>query len=97
MFPPGMTETRSPPYTMRGRAASARASGLLVAVLTLVALALRATQLNQSLFGDELFTYDLVHGHGLLGVIRDVRTGVEDNPPLFYVLAWPCGRAAPRR
>ncbi len=67
MFPPGMTETRSPPYTMRGRAASARASGLLVAVLTLVALALRATQLNQSLFGDELFTYDLVHGHGLLG------------------------------
>ncbi|MFN8175133.1 MAG: glycosyltransferase family 39 protein [Solirubrobacteraceae bacterium] len=70
------------------RPASPRAAGVVLGVLTLVALVLRATQLDESLFGDELFTYDLVHGHGLLGVIRDVRTGVEDNPPLFYVLAW---------
>lgn len=61
---------------------------LVVGGLTALAFVLRVVPLQQSLFGDELFTYDLVHGHGLIHAVDTVQSGVEDNPPLFYVLAW---------
>lgn len=49
---------------------------------------LRALGMGQSLFGDELFTYADLTGRGLGGVVHHVAyAGVEDNPPLFYVLA----------
>ena len=49
---------------------------------------MRVAGMGQSLFGDELFTYaDLARG-GVADVVRHVAYGgVEDNPPLFYVLA----------
>jgi 4-amino-4-deoxy-L-arabinose transferase-like glycosyltransferase len=66
---------------------SARA-GVAVAALTLVALVLRAPQMTQSLFADELWAYDAIAGRSLSGVIANVGTGPELNPPLWFVLAW---------
>ena len=44
--------------------------------------------MGQSLFGDELFTHADLAGRGVAGVVGHVANGgVEDNPPLFYVLA----------
>ncbi len=60
----------------------------LLALVTLGALALRATQMNQSLFGDEVWTYQDVHGRSLAAVLRTVHTGAENSPPLFFVLSW---------
>ena len=60
----------------------------MIGLLTLAALALRVAGMGQSLFGDELFTYADLDGRGVWGVVRHVASGdVEDNPPLFYVLA----------
>lgn len=61
---------------------------LLVALLTLAALALRATQLHQSLFGDEVLAYNEIAHHTLGQTLHSVGTGVESSPPLFFVLAW---------
>jgi hypothetical protein len=65
-----------------------RRDAVIVGLLTLVALVTRVAGMGQSLFGDELFTYaDLARG-GVGDVVRHVAYGgVEDNPPLFYVLA----------
>lgn len=65
---------------------------IAVAALTAVALVLRLSQLHQSLFGDELFTYDDVHGRTLAGSVARVDAGAESNPPLFFVLAWASSR-----
>jgi 4-amino-4-deoxy-L-arabinose transferase-like glycosyltransferase len=61
---------------------------LAVTALTAVALALRLSQIHQSLAGDEVFTYQDVVGHSLGAVLRTVNTGGENSPPLFFVLAW---------
>jgi mannosyltransferase len=60
---------------------------LSVVGVTAVGFALRAPALDQSLFGDELFTYYVAGAGGLDGVL-DRMEDVESNPPLFYVLAW---------
>src|SRR5437588_1842570 len=65
---------------------------IAVALLTAGAFALRLSQLNQSLFGDEVLAYHEVVGHSLGGVIRGVRTGLESSPPLVFVLAWASAR-----
>jgi len=57
-------------------------------VLSLAALGLRLAQFTDDLFADELFTLDDVRGRSLPGVVEHVREGFEDNPPLFFVLAW---------
>lgn len=62
-----------------------------VVVLTAVAAALRLSGIDQSLFGDELFTYDTVHRGGLGSVLHQVHA-VESSPPAYYVLAWAAGR-----
>lgn len=49
---------------------------------------MRAGQLGQSLYGDEVWTYRDVVGRGLGSLIREVHTGGENSPPLFFVLAW---------
>lgn len=70
-----------------------RAALVLVGALTVAGLVLRAAGLDQSLFGDELFTYDhLEGGRGLGGVLHQVTTThallPEVTPPLYFVLAW---------
>ncbi|MFZ0043020.1 MAG: glycosyltransferase family 39 protein [Solirubrobacteraceae bacterium] len=61
------------------------AAVLAVTVFTLV---LRLSQIHQSLFGDELFTYADVHGRSFSAVLRTVHTGGENSPPLFFLMAW---------
>ena len=59
-----------------------------VAVLTLVALALRAVAARQGLFGDELLTFGETRG-GLDEVFDGLnRSGAEVTPPLYFILAW---------
>jgi hypothetical protein len=73
--------------------------------LTLVAFALRVVGMDQSLYGDELFVYEEVEGHSLIGVLREVESqSIEVSPPLFFVLGGlarssgirPSGSAFPR-
>jgi hypothetical protein len=59
-----------------------------VAGLTVLAFGLRLADMGQNLYGDEFFTFYAVDGRSLADVVAAVRTGYEDNPPLFYVLAW---------
>jgi hypothetical protein len=58
-----------------------------LAALTAVALALRIAASAQDLFGDELWTYDIVTGRGLGEVMSLIRE-TSITPPLHYVLAW---------
>ncbi len=60
---------------------------LAVAGLTLLALVLRLRGLNQSLAGDELFTYDIVRSGGLRHVLGEIHD-TSITPPFHYVLAW---------
>lgn len=59
-----------------------------LAALTLLALVLRAPQLGQSLFGDELFAYDEVVDRSFGGMLDAVLHGPEVTPPGFFVLSW---------
>ncbi len=61
---------------------------VIVGLLTVVSLALRLSQLHQSLYGDEVLALHEIAGHGLRGTIRTVGAGVESSPPLYFVLAW---------
>jgi len=59
----------------------------VVGGLMLLALALRLPLMRDSLLGDELIMYGIVHDHGLgdvLSVVRDT----EKTPPLHFALAW---------
>jgi mannosyltransferase len=56
--------------------------------LTVAGLALRASQLHQSLGGDEIWTYQDVVGRSLRAVLSTVHVGGENSPPLFFVFAW---------
>jgi hypothetical protein len=58
-----------------------------VAGLTAVAFGLRLAELDQSLFGDELFMYRIVGHDGLDRVVRLVHD-TESTPPLHFLLAW---------
>jgi hypothetical protein len=60
----------------------------VVAGLTLLALGLRAPQLDQSLFGDELPALWVIADRSLAGVFVALRDGPDPNPPLFFLLAW---------
>ena len=60
---------------------------LAVGALTLVALALRIPGIDQSLAGDELYTFDIVRQSGLVDVLRAVHD-TSITPPLHYVVAW---------
>jgi 4-amino-4-deoxy-L-arabinose transferase-like glycosyltransferase len=59
----------------------------VVSGLTIVAFALRLAFLHDSLFGDELFMFDIVHDRSLGGVMSVV-VHTEKTPPLFFLLAW---------
>jgi mannosyltransferase len=61
---------------------------VVVVALTAIALALRFSQVHQSLLGDEVFTYQDIHGRSFGAVLTTVHTGGENSPPLFFLLAW---------
>jgi uncharacterized membrane protein len=63
-------------------------TAVLVAILAVATFVLRLTQIHQSLFGDEVFTYDDILGRTLAQVVSGVHSGAENSPPLFFILAY---------
>src|SRR5437764_9286407 len=57
--------------------------------LTAVAVALRVPRVSEGIFGDELLTYNVV-SHGGLGHVLRLVHETENNPPLYFILAWLC-------
>lgn len=64
-----------------------RATVVGLGFVTAVAFVLRAVGMDQSLYGDEDFTYYIVTENGLGGVWRAVYD-TSITPPLHYFLAW---------
>lgn len=64
-----------------------RTTAVVLLGLTVLALTLRLIALKQSVVGDELFLYEIVHRHGLGDVLRLVHD-TESTPPLHFILAW---------
>jgi uncharacterized membrane protein len=60
----------------------------MLAALIVFTLALRFSQIHQSLFGDEVFTYQDILGKSFRAVLTNVNTGAENSPPLFFLLAY---------
>lgn len=60
----------------------------IVGVLTAAALVLRLPGLGQGLALDEVLTFNEIHAHPLGDLIDQMRVYGEDNPPLYYALAW---------
>jgi Dolichyl-phosphate-mannose-protein mannosyltransferase len=58
-----------------------------VAIVSVIGLLLRWISAQQSLFGDELFTYADTTVSSLPDVFDRMKV-FEANPPIFYVLAW---------
>ncbi|MEA2305004.1 MAG: mannosyltransferase [Solirubrobacteraceae bacterium] len=67
---------------------------LTVGLFTVVALVLRLVLATDSLLGDELFMYQIVH-HRSLGDMLHVVRETEKTPPLFFVLVWAAGKLGP--
>jgi Dolichyl-phosphate-mannose-protein mannosyltransferase len=64
-------------------------AAVLVAVLTLVGIAIRLVVAQQSLFADELATYWDITTHSFGGLISSLyNTHIEITPPLFFVASW---------
>jgi uncharacterized membrane protein len=82
----GTRERARPPVTARTH--PELADLIIVAALTVAVFVLHFSQVNQSLFGDEVFTYHDVVGHSFSSLLSGVYTGGENSPPLFFVLAW---------
>jgi hypothetical protein len=59
-----------------------------VAGLTLLGLAIRVANFDQTLFGDELSTYWIVHDRSLGDVLSIVHSNDEITPPLYFILGW---------
>jgi hypothetical protein len=57
-------------------------------LLTLLALALRGSQLDQSLFGDELYAFWEIDARSFGGMLDTVTHSAEVTPPLFFALSW---------
>jgi hypothetical protein len=66
----------------------ALASAMLVAALTLVGLVLRAPGLDETVVGDELFTFEVSTRPGLDDAVSGVASDLEISPPLYFVAAW---------
>jgi Dolichyl-phosphate-mannose-protein mannosyltransferase len=69
----------------------ARSPLVVVGALTLIALALRLPLMRDSLLGDELIMFGIVHDRGLHDVLSIVHD-TEKTPPLHFVLAWASAR-----
>jgi hypothetical protein len=60
----------------------------LVALLSVVGLVLRLPGLDESITGDELFTYEVALRPGLDDVLSGVSSDLEISPPLYFLVAW---------
>jgi hypothetical protein len=60
---------------------------IAVGALMLLALGLRLPLMRDSLLGDELILFGIVHDHGLGDVLSTVHD-TEKTPPLHFLLAW---------
>jgi mannosyltransferase len=65
--------------------------GVLVGTIAGAALALRWIAAQESLFGDELFSHFIATSHSLSDLF-DRYEVTESTPPVFYLLAWLCGK-----
>ena len=65
-----------------------RLDAAAILTLTVVALSLRVHAIDQTLGGDEIHTYGVVHGRPLGGMLDELRHGGEVSPPLYFLLAW---------
>lgn len=65
-----------------------RLSIAALALLTLAGMLLRLPAIGDSLFGDELSTFYVVHEHGLREAMAIVRGPQEATPPLYFAIAW---------
>ena len=70
---------------------SRRALAAAAAGLTALAFVLRVRGMGQSLFGDEVLTYQIIDHASLVDVLRALRAAPESTPPLHYALAWASG------
>lgn len=59
-----------------------------VTFVTCTGLVVRLVLLNQSLFADELFTFEIATRGSLGAVISGVSSELEVSPPLYNILAW---------
>lgn len=59
-----------------------------MAAITLVALLVRLPGLDDSVFGDELFTYEIATRPGFADMLDGVTGPLEISPPLYFVFAW---------
>src|SRR2546421_9016935 len=85
----GLAPARRAPVHSRVQAMDLRDPAVIaVAALTVFTFVLRFSQIHQSLFGDEVFTYTDVLGKSLRAVLTNVHTGGENSPPLFFLLAY---------
>jgi uncharacterized membrane protein len=79
----------APERDQRGLSTTLRDPILLgVGGLTLFAFFLRFSQIHQSLYGDEIWTYGDILGKSFRAVLTNVHTGGENSPPLFFLLAY---------
>src|SRR3954447_3885651 len=60
----------------------------VVAALTVLGLAIRIANFDQSLLGDELSSYWVIKGHSFGHMLSILRSDAEITPPLFFVFAW---------
>lgn len=60
----------------------------ILSVLVVFTFVLRLTQIHQSLYGDEVYTYTDIAGKSFKAVLTNVNTGAENSPPLFFLLAY---------
>jgi 4-amino-4-deoxy-L-arabinose transferase-like glycosyltransferase len=58
-----------------------------VAAMTILACCLRLSIMRDSLLGDELFMFNIVHGHSLRQALSIVQE-TEKTPPLLFVVNW---------
>lgn len=61
---------------------------IAIGALTVFTFFLRLSQIHQSLYGDEVWTYQDIYGRSLRAVLTNVNTGGENSPPLFFLLAY---------
>jgi uncharacterized membrane protein len=95
MTQPAIAAPVAPPRASGGDPASAGVLGrarahwapLTVGALTLLAFVLRYVLVHDSLLGDEMFMFQIVHGHSLGEALHIVRE-TEKTPPLFFILVW---------
>ena len=61
---------------------------VLVGAITVVGFLLRLPSFHDSLSGDEISTFYIVHGHSLGRVLHLVYSNQETTPPLYFIVAW---------